>query len=506
MKTKGILAAMLMSSCMFTNTPENKSITGFIGGEKATGERIRVATEGLANPERGFRFEMLVGEEKKASAVASVTKSTVTSEESTETCWPFPEYKDDGIVMTQAYCYLTDYWQSDIAQSKLDALQKSFDRARQDGVKFVLRFAYQTHMDRSIKEGSPSIERILSHIEQLTPIVRKNIDVIYTLQIGWIGAWGEFHSDPNGLDQDSSAVAAVVEATLNMLPENRYTMMRCMRYRTKAEQFAGPGKLDMSRVGFFNDGTNAGTLDGGTFDHIAYQGDPEFDEITEKCVNLPIEGELFWNSVPDRLSANAINVLFRFITHHYTTFSVVHSNSELDPCGGSIYGSIDSWKATPFTADMLKAYGLPCDESYFLRRPLPSAYEYIRDHLGYRLEAVRTEGAFDGKSYTGKAVARNVGFARPINPRQVYLVLYNKKGEAYEFPTGIDARKFQPWEEVEISLNGELPSDASKGKYKAALWLPDEEESIRYRPEYSIAFAEGTQRMDVGGRLLNVLQ
>lgn len=498
-------AALILAGHMSAKVQQNGLATDIVGGQKASGERIRVATEGIANPERGFRFEMLVGEEKTPNPVAGVTNYREDKKVGvTESCWPFPNYKDDGVVMTQAYCYLTNYWQSDIPQSKLDALQKSFDRAREDGVKFVLRFAYQTDMDA--KGGCPSLERILSHMKQLTPIVRKNIDVIYTLQIGWIGAWGEFHSDPNALDKDSSAVATIVGETLKMLPENRYTMMRCMRYRRKAEEYAGPGKLDMSRVGFFNDGTNAGTSDGGTFDHIAYDGDPEFDEITAKCADLPIEGELFWNSVPDLLSANAINVLIRFIKHHYTTFSLVHSNSELDPSRGIIYGSIDSWKATPVTAGMLKALGQPCDESYFQRQETVSAYEYIRDHLGYRLNAIKTEGSFDGKSFSGKAVIRNVGFARPINPRQVYLVLYNKKGVAYEFPTGIDARTFQPWQDVEIPLKGLLPADAPKGKYKAALWLPDEEKSIRYRTEYAITLAEGTLRQDVGGRLLNVLE
>lgn len=469
-------------------TANNIPASGIIGGGKATGERIRVASEGMANPERGFRFEIKVGLEGK---------------ESTESSWPFADYSDDGITMTQAYCYLSDYWDSEISQSKLDALQASFDRARKDGVKFVLRFAYQTDMEQ--KGGCPSIERILAHIGQLTPIVRKNIDVIYTLQTGWIGAWGEFHSDPNGLDRDSSAVAAVLDATLKMLPGSRSTMMRCMRYRTKAEEYAGEGRLDMSRVGFFNDGTVAGTQDGGTFDHIAYEGDPEFDEATAKSPYFPVDGELFWNSVPDRLSANAINALHRLVKHHYTTFSVVHSNSELDPSRGRIYGSIDSWKATPVSAGMLKAQGLPCDENYFRKNPLPSAYEYIRDHLGYRLELVDAEGGFEGKDFSGKVLIRNVGFARPINPRPVYLVLYNRKGDVYEINTGIDVCRLQPWEEMEIPLAAVLPADAPRGRYKAALWLPDDAESLRYRPEYAVELAWGSARKALDGRLLNCL-
>lgn len=482
-----VLCAMSMSNMAQDKFMTGSSLptmlkNGYVGGEKATQKRIRVATQGLANPERGFRFEMTVGQEGGP----------------TESCWPFEDYHDDGVVVTQAYCYLKKYWDSPILQSKLDALQASFDRARREGVKFILRFAYEDDFNQ---KECPSLERILMHITQLEDIVRKNIDVIYTLQVGWIGMWGEFHSDPLKLDQDPQAIASVVNATLKMLPQNRSTMMRCMRYRTAAKE--ANAQIDLSRVGFFNDGTLAGTTDGGTF-KISYDGDPEFDMVTAESAHIPVEGELFWNSNLDLLSANALAAITRFVKHHYSTFSIVHSNSELD--WTPVYGSIDGWKKTPFTANLLKAQGLPCDEKYFERNPVPSAYEYIRDHFGYRLETVRTEGRFSGREYKGKVVVRNVGFSRPVNPRPTYLVLYNKEGNAYEFPTGIDARSFETWEEVEVSLVGRLPADAPAGDYQAALWLPDEEESIRYRPEYAITIAEGTQREVLDGRVLNRLK
>lgn len=38
-----------------------------------------------------------------------------------------------------------------------------------------------------------------------------------------------------------------------------------------------------------------------------------------------------------------------------------------------------------------------------------------------------------------------------------------------------------------------------------SLLLPDEAESIKYRPEYAITIAEGVTPVILGGRLLNVL-
>lgn len=47
------IAAALVAVAFQTVSAQPES--GFVAGEKASQERIRVASEGLANPERGFR-------------------------------------------------------------------------------------------------------------------------------------------------------------------------------------------------------------------------------------------------------------------------------------------------------------------------------------------------------------------------------------------------------------------------------------------------------------------
>ena len=447
------------------------------------------AEDGLWNPERGYRHEVLIAAEEGDAPIY-------------RNKWPIPQYKSEGISMVQGYCYLHKYVDKKISDEKLAALQADFDRAREEGVKFLLRFAYCNGEG----QPGPTLNRILSHIEQLTPIVRENADVIYCLQIGWIGLWGEFHSDPNGLDQDPVAVTSVVNATLKMLPDNRSTMMRRMAYRDIAESKSSLVRKNIDRVGFFNDGTLANFTDAGTFLGAGNQRvvtddeDPEFAKVTEQSARIPVDGECFWGGWCDNVRMNPVSALERFVKHHYTTFNFTHVHEPFDTPG-----ALDAWKETNFTARMLKLYGLPCDENYFLHNPSPNAYDYIRDHLGYRLEVIQSTGALTHGAYTGKVVIRNVGTSRPINPREVFLVLYNDEGAAYEFATGTDAHSFEPWQEVTVELNGELPSDA-EGIFHAALWLPDEEESIRFRTEYAITIAEGTSPVVLNGRLLNALQ
>lgn len=473
------LLCVLFSLLALSGT--NNPYDFIVGGREAGGERIRMAEPGISNPERGFRFEMLVG---------------IEDSDKTENKWPFADYRDDGITVTQAYCYLTKYYDSPIAQSKLDALQKSFDRARRDGVKFLLRFAYQ---DDNHPAACPTIDRLEEHIAQLTPIIRKNIDVIYVLQAGWIGLWGEFHSDPFAYNSSPEVIARIAGATLELLPQNRSTMFRTMGYRKKCIEGAKSLgiTIDTSRIGFFNDGTLANDTDGGTFS-LSDDSDADFALVTSLSHSFPVDGECFWNSVPSYDIATGMNAIQRFCKHHYSTFSVVHGNSELEK---KIYGAVDCWKSVQITPDSLRRIGVPVDENYFKCIPSPNAYEYIRDHLGYRIEAVDYSSHFRKNRFSGKIVLRNTGFSRPVNPRRIYLVLFDDSGHFTEIDTGVDARDLMPWEEVEIRLEGFAPS----GHCKAALWMPDSEESLRNRPEYAVTIAFGTVPVVTCSYLLNVL-
>ena len=175
--------------------------------------------DGLSNPERGFRFEIGVGRLPSDPVQFRYLRDL----------WPFPRYRRDGVTVSQAYCYLSQFHSSAVSDEKIAALQADFDRARRDGVKFLLRFAYEFD---GLKEG-PTTDRILAHIRQLTPLVRDNADVIYVLQLGWIGIWGEFHNSVHGIEHDPEAVGRVVAATLEMLPPGHPTMMRRMAYRAR---------------------------------------------------------------------------------------------------------------------------------------------------------------------------------------------------------------------------------------------------------------------------------
>ena len=467
--------------------------------------------DGLANPERGFRFEIGVG--RISSDIVKVAH--------VRDQWPFPRYRRDGVVISQAYCYLTQFHSSESSDEKLAALQADFARARREGVKFLFRFAYEYD---GVKEG-PTAERILAHIRQLTPVVRDNADVIYVLQVGWIGLWGEFHTSVHGLEKDPKTVADIVAATLEMLPPSHPTMMRRMCYRRAALETLGVGTEVTSanawtsdpaaRIGFFNDGTLANWWDGGTFTNKPYaeSGDEDFDDVARNGRYLPVDGELFWTGQYSHPAfACGLRAIDRLNRHHYTTLSLVHGFSELDQRQDP--WTIDGWKVTPVTPDELSFFDIRFDPAYFEGVPYRTAFEFIRDHLGYRLAATKADFVGDivpGGAFEASVTLRNYGFSTPIKPRQPEFVLATPSGEAVEIKTDFDCRALQPTAEDGspaehvITVKATLPAEMPQGPYCLGIWFPDPDPRLRYRPEYAIRLATAMPCATVGGRLINVL-
>ena len=96
----------------------------------------------------------------------------------------------DGVTIMQSYCFLNRYDDGrDLPQSKLDDIEAFFAKVRMAGIKLLLRFAYEL----SPTLTGPSAETTLKHIRQLTPLLQRNKDVIYVLQCGFVGKFGEWH-------------------------------------------------------------------------------------------------------------------------------------------------------------------------------------------------------------------------------------------------------------------------------------------------------------------------
>ena len=468
---------------------------------------------GLRNPERGLRFEIGVGRCEDDLVKFNHVKRQ----------WPFETYAFDGVTIAQAYCYLSQFYDTPISNGKIAALEESFAHARKDGVKFLLRFAYEFEG----LENGPTAEQIIAHINQLKDILDRNWDVIYCLQSGWIGLWGEFHTSIHGLEKDIAKSGEIIRKTLEILPDDRFTMMRRYNYKKAHMAYLNDDKVitadtaftqaPHAKTGFFNDGTLAGFNDGFTFPDPPYSthGNTEFDTIAAEAPFMPVDGELFWTGqASNPADAEAMKAIERFRLHHYTTFSYVHGFSGLD--GNPAPWTIDFWKTRDITPEELDAGHYPYSPDYFDGAPR-AAFDYIRDHLGYRLEALEstiTTEAAAGDDFNISLTLVNHGFSTFINPRKAFFVLTAPDGKAFEIETDTDCRTFQPYTPGDktysplkhnIKASFVLPDTLPKGEYSVALWLPDSRESLKYRSDYAVRLANAIPFENIGGRGLNIL-
>lgn len=128
-----------------------------------------------------------------------------------------------------------------------------------------------------------------------------------------------------------------------------------------------------------------------------------------------------------------------------------------------------------------------------------NAFDYIRDHLGYRIE-LQDLVVSDGKLKNEKVLSLNLinrGFSTLFNEHDVYFVLIDESGQVFEFKTNADVHTWQPYNPDDVdhkplihSINTTIKIP-SKGNYKLGFWVPDSSARLRYNNRYSIRIANG---------------
>jgi hypothetical protein len=81
------------------------------------------------------------------------------------------------------------------------------------GMRLLLRFTYNFGPIGPTSMDAP-IDVISTHIDQLAPIVLKHSDLVFALEAGFIGTWGEWHDSTNGNDT-ASAQKVVLDKELS---------------------------------------------------------------------------------------------------------------------------------------------------------------------------------------------------------------------------------------------------------------------------------------------------
>ena len=435
------LFALALCANVITYTPDNVSI--------------------FPNPERGFTDE-LGGETKLSDSKNHVVKP---DEE-----WYFDLDDEDNadrrtqtLVMLMYYLY--NYRSKDLSNKILQGFDEDMQILREHGFKCVLRFAYDWSSNKDA-----DVAQAKKHIAQLKPYLAKNADVIYVLETGFVGQWGEwYYSEHYGNETQhlNDKRRQILEAMLDACPAGRFLLVRYPMIKTEYLGDTVSLKYDeayssspRARIGCHNDAFLNEWGNMGTYASDEHSDDPKVRQyIANETLYVPNGGETNvedtdeFPGLPEQVYAKAEEEMRKY---HW-----------------SFCGSTYSEEVT----DRWREHGI---------------FEELDRVMGYRYQlttATIPDAAHAGEEARIVLKIKNVGCAPLYNERPAYIVLKNQNS-VYSIPLASDPRRWLPNGVVTtIDEHITIPEDIPNGTYDLYLHMPDASPTIAADPRYAVRFA-----------------
>lgn len=425
----------------------------------------------ISNPDRGFRYEAmaLIPDYKNPWGPYYLSSNTWLKFSEADF-----DAKDGHIRLGQLYIYLTHYANTDhLSDEAINKIEKLFTDARTQGYSLIVRFAYT--YDKPEGQVYPPMKRILKHIDQLSPIIKDNMDIISVLQAGFVGIWGEWHSDNNiysSQDKDS-----LMTKIIDLLPEGRSTQMRLPKYKNALNL---PKELK-NKIGFHNDYFTDSSI-AYALSKEGFLNTQNSLQVSKESQSKMVDGEMPYTvelEFGKNHLLNPLEVLKQLKDNHYSTFSVVHNYSS----------NIANWKSKTINKNILDRNNLPYDPDYF-KNGEKTYYDYIADYLGYRLFFNYNNSFVQLNNFTGglnySLSLSNFGFASIPNPRELFLIILDINNKILiKQKLQLDFNNLGS-EKTQV-LKGKIVIPKEITKYTIGLWLPNFPLSKSYyNPNYSI--------------------
>lgn len=353
---------------------------------------------------------------------------------------------------------LDSFRTSPLSSAMLDTIANAFNTARANNVKLIIRFMYNAGPYPNC-EPDASEAQIITHIQQLKPVLAAGSDVIAAFDAGFIGCWGEWHTSTNNLTTDEIRTR-IFKSELANFPANRQIQLRTPDY-IKAI-WPSLTEAERARVGHHNDCFLANDTDSGTY----------ADPVTDKAYlanNIGLNAIIGGETCKVSSRSTCPTALSEMQQIHYSEINEAYHEAVLQ-----------SWKDG-------------------------GCFNTMKKNLGYRLSLINANyptSIQPGETFTFKSTIKNSGFASIYNSRKVYLVLYNTSN-SYTLPLQVNPKNWKSDTTNYIDEVVTVSTNAIIGNYNLALWLPDASDSLKSKPAYSIRFANlNTWVQNLGYNLL----
>ncbi len=404
-----------------------------------------------------------------------------------------------------------------LPEGVFEAYDLLFNKLRTKNCKVLFRLGYhgiqlnwqvsEANRQKHLEKGATE-ENMLAHIDQLAPFLIKNKDIIHKMSSGFIGSGGEMaYSYQYPVVNYDKIMKAIVEKIC--VPMGITYSVRLAKYKLDLLK-NDPDYKYAHLIGYNNDGMFGETENLG-WNSGCYQYNHNFDitgrgqckehdmggvhikndwweYVCQTAAYTPQSGEMFHRggTTGANKEPKGIDIILECAHHRFTTMS--HWNSyiedgtfETGKNGNQVIKQcvMQNWISNEtITPEILDSYGIIYDPAWFYdedgNKVKRNPYEFIRDHLGYRLRA-------EGVKIEGNTVTlsiKNFGFAAAFNLESGFAILDENFKVVSEVKAGSPDKWYshdpENWKSTEVlehtvSAKVSVPDDGEK--YYIAFYL-----------------------------------
>lgn len=443
----------------------------------------------MYNPDRGFRTDLVIYVDDLVQYVGDERK--LMSEISAQFNIYFGGLKEP-CSLAFAYIYLTKWHLEELPEEALEVVRAMFEYCRIRKYKLYVCFAYNNNYaipwynskenEQKLASECADEKTILRHIDQLAPVIAEYKDCCFTIKngfIGFVGEWAYPYQYPE-VDYDKITKAIVDKLAA---PNGIYFSHRLPRY-TDSVKKKYPDWENARWIGF-NNCAFYGEQNNGWHSENFTVGDKDgwWEYVCKNGAYAPVTGELYTSQALNDYNAivKGKDAILELAHHWHVTLSFWHGRYD---CPNGLINIMETWEKQEINKEWLDAQGIIYDPYWFVDangNPVSrNCYEFIRDHLGYKL--VASDAAF--KAENGKLSAsmnfKNYGFSAAFNLTAGFAIL----DEKYNVVSNIDSKESpetwyshdpENWKSTEVLSHtvsaSEIELPTEKGKYYIAFYL-----------------------------------
>ena len=328
------------------------------------------------------------------------------------------------------------------------------------GVRVMPRFIYNFGPTAGRSAKDAPINVIAENVGQIAPVVLQNKDLIFALEAGFIGTWGEWHDSTNGNDT-AKAQAIVLKEELSY-----FSGLFPILVRSPGDLIEYTGTLTpQAGLGIHDDYYASASDDGGTFDSCERN-----------------EGHCLSSYTASQLASYtaAVSKSTMFVGEFGALYPNLQTCSALDAYSYMFHPQSIAIEPFPATVGRnLQKEG--CATSFY-------------NKVGTRIEVQRAtiigNPIPNGQLYISLTMA-NTGYGRVIRPRPATLVFVSSGKIVGQIPMALstmDLRELASSSpptphtfEVNVALPASFPTS---GSVSLAVLIPDPAPSLKAQPAY----------------------